>query len=306
MAQKFGGKYSPEATGALAEAARAAQTQPETAQNNPFRGKQRSRAGGRVNLLFIAPLPLAIRAFFQDPTGLALYLTAFALLLLAAWLTREGVIAQEAFDARRVARKPAIPRKIFGSVLTGIALFLAGFVGNDSLIDPLIFAVLGTGLHSFAFGLDPLNNKGLEGTDLRQSDRVTRAVEQAEAHLTTMTSAIARTSDRQLHARVERFQTTARDMFRTVQDDPRDLNAARKYLGVYLKGASAATVKFADLYSRTTDPASKADYLLLLDDLEANFTQRTKKLLLDDRSDLNVEIDVLRDRLKREGLRDTK
>ena len=41
----------------------------------------------------------------------------------------------------------------------------------------------------------------------------------------------------------------------------------------------------------------------LLDDLEQNFSARTRKMLLDDRSDLTVEIDVLRERLQREGVR---
>jgi len=41
----------------------------------------------------------------------------------------------------------------------------------------------------------------------------------------------------------------------------------------------------------------------LLDDLSGNFAARTEKLLHDDRSDLDIEIGVLRDRLQREGIR---
>ena len=129
------------------------------------------------------------------------------------------------------------------------------------------------------------------------------AVGEAEAYLGDMTSAIRRTKDRQLENRVARFQATARDLFRTVEEDPRDLTAARKYLTVYLMGARDATVKFADIYARNPDTEARADYLSLLDDLEQNFDARTQKMLLDDRSDLTVEIDVLRDRLQREGVR---
>ena len=102
---------------------------------------------------------------------------------------------------------------------------------------------------------------------------------------------------------LDRFIATARDMFRTVEDDPRDLTSARKYLGVYLLGARDATAKFADLYARTRDEAARTDYEKLLDDLEANFTARTELLLTDNRSDLDVEIEVLRERLAREGVR---
>ena len=67
-------------------------------------------------------------------------------------------------------------------------------------------------------------------------------------------------------------------------------------------GARDATVKFADIYARTRDAQARADYAALLDDLEQNFDARTQSLLLDDRSDLNIEIDVLRERLQREGV----
>ncbi len=62
-------------------------------------------------------------------------------------------------------------------------------------------------------------------------------------------------------------------------------------------------MKFADIYSRTGDAQARTDYAALLDDLEQGFSDRTRKMLLDDRSDLNVEIEVLRDRLQREGVK---
>lgn len=294
MAQKFGGKYSP-GQGQTGPGGRPAAP--------PFRDKRRSRAGGRVNFLFIAPAPLVISAFWQDPVGLAQNLIAFGVLMLAAWLTREGLIAEEAYEARKVARRPAIPRKIFASVLTGLGLAIAGYSADASLLNPIIFAVLGAGLHSVAFGIDPLKNKGMEGVDTFQNDRVAKAVDEAEAHLTAMTEAIGRAGDRKLEQRVAAFQSTARQMFRTVENDPRDLTGARKYLGVYLLGARDATVKFAELYARNRDPQARAEYEALLDDLEKTFAARTEKMLLDDKSDLDVEIEVLRERLEREGVR---
>lgn len=106
-----------------------------------------------------------------------------------------------------------------------------------------------------------------------------------------------------MEARVERFQQSVREMLRTVEEDPRDLTASRKFLGVYLMGARDATIKFADIYARNRDSAAKSDYLMLLTDLEENYIAKTRKLLEDSNSDLTVEIDVLRDRLQREGVR---
>jgi len=128
-------------------------------------------------------------------------------------------------------------------------------------------------------------------------------VDEAEAHLEAMGLAIARAGDRALERRVEAFQTTARQMFRTVEEDPRDLTTARRFLSVYLMGARDATVKFADLYARTGDAKAREDFLALLEDLENNFANKTLDLMEGDRTDLEIEIDVLRSRLDREGVK---
>ena len=61
-------------------------------------------------------------------------------------------------------------------------------------------------------------------------------------------------------------------------------------------------MKFADIQARSPSAQARTDYLSLLADLEQSFSAKTKSLLLDDHSDLTVEIDVLRDRLAREGV----
>ena len=290
MAKRFGGEFSP--NGSIERG------------KPPVQVSTSRRAIWRANVLFFVPLPLAFRAFFKDPEGLALNLLAFGVLILAAWLTRDGVKAQVAYDERRVARRPAIPRKIFGSTLTGIGLFIAGYA-SGGVFSALIFGLLGVVLHGLTFGPDPMKDKGMEGIDGFQTERVARVVDKAEKHLAEMSDAILRAGDRKLEDRVAQFQITAREMFHTVEDDPRDLTAARKYLSVYLQGARDATVKFADLYARTRDPKAREDYAALLTDLEENFAAKTEKLMLDDRSDLDVEIEVLRERLQREGIRPT-
>ena len=286
MAERFGGKFSPGGASAGAGLPR------------------RRRAGARVNFLFIVPFILVLTAFQQAPVGMALDLVAFGLLMLAAWLTREGLVAEEAYEARRVAKRPAIPRKMFGSTLTGLGLAVAGLdPGSFLLLNPVLFAVLGSVLHFMSFGPDPLKHKGVAEGDEFQTDRVARAVIEAERHLASMKVAIRASGVPALVRRVDGFAETARQMFRAVEDDPSDLTGARRFLGVYLLGARDATVQFAELYARTQNEEARADYEALLDDLEGSFAARTEKMLLDDKSSLDVEIEVLRERLAREGIK---
>lgn len=298
MAQRFGGNYSPETPRQDGREGPA-----RTPARGAYRGATRTRVGGRANLLFIVPLPLIWAAFTTGPTGLLLNLLALGALLLAAWLTREGIRAQEAFDARRVALAPGAPRKLLGALLTGIGLGLAGFAGDGGFVAPTIYALVGSALHVLAFGIDPMRDKGMEGVDKLQTDRVARVVDQAEEYLGEMRDAIKRAGDREVEARVERFQLSVRDLLRTVEEDPRDLSSARRFMGVYLMGARDATIKYADIAFRAPDAQARADYLELLTDLEDNFAAKTRKLLADTNTDLDIEISVLRDRLAREGVR---
>ena len=288
MAQRFGGKYS--ADGRQSVSPRAAR-----AEVNPV--------GGRANALFIPPILLVFMSLNDGALGLVLGLMAATVLSGAALLLREGLKAEAAYRARKVAERPALPRKILAAALTGSGVALAAYKNDPGVVAPVLYGIAALGLHVAAFGIDPLTSKGMEGVDSYQKGRVARVVDEAEQHLASMTAALLRISDRAVQDRLAQFQTTARTLIRTVEEDPRDLTGARKYLSVYLLGARDATIKFSDIYASTRDGQARADYLALLDDLDKNFAARTQKSLLEDKTDLNIEIEVLRERLSREGVR---
>ena len=292
MSKRYGGKFSkPTDDSAITEA--------------PYRGPSVDPVGARSNVLFGPPIVLAATSINDGAIGLATGLVGAGCLVLGVWLLREGQRAQAAYDERKLARRPAIPRKVFAAIATGNGVAIAAFRNDGNILAAGVYGAVATTLFLASFGIDPMSDKGMTGIDVHAQDRVARAIEGAEARLSAMQDAIKRTRIRALETRVERFAVTARDLFRTLEEDPRDLTAARKYLSVYLQGAQDATVTFADLYARTGDDQAKADYLALLDDLEQNFAARTQKLLSDDRTDLAIEIDVLRDRLSRENNRHT-
>ena len=288
MAQRFGGKYS--ADGRQSVSPRAAR-----AEVNPV--------GGRANALFIPPILLVFMSLNDGALGLVLGLMAATVLSGAALLLREGLKAEAAYRARKVAERPALPRKILAAALTGSGVALAAYKNDPGVLAPVLYGIAALGLHVAAFGIDPLTSKGMEGVDSYQKGRIARVVDEAEQHLASMTAALLRISDRAVQDRLAQFQTTARTLIRTVEEDPRDLTGARKYLSVYLLGARDATIKFADIYANTRDSQARDDYLALLDDLDKNFAARTQKSLLEDKTDLNIEIEVLRERLSREGVR---
>jgi hypothetical protein len=292
MARRFGGRYSPEG-----RSDGAGTSLPAAPLSPPLPGRARTTI-----LMVLSVLPVVTAFGAGGALPMAGNLLAAGAIFGGAVVTREGMKAEAAWAARKIARRPALPRKIFGGVMVGLGVALATMTGLSGVVEGVVYGAVAVALHLVSFGIDPMRDKGMEGVEAFQTDRVARSVEEAEKHLDAMQDAVRRARDRAAEDRVARLAIAARRMFRTVEDDPRDLASARKYLGVYLMGARDATAKFADLYAETRDPVVKADYFKLLDDLEAGMEARRETLLVTDRTALDVEIEVLRDRLKRDGL----
>ncbi|TJZ86709.1 5-bromo-4-chloroindolyl phosphate hydrolysis family protein [Paracoccus hibiscisoli] len=284
MSNRFGGRFSP-----------GTRTQPALPPT------PRHPHEGRPKWITLAATPFLLGAFFQGAAGMVTDLAAFGLVASGMWMTREGLVAQATFQARRIAKRPAIPRKLFGGVLAGLGLGL-GAAEPGIWAEAGLIGAAGLALHQISFGLDPWRDKTAAGVDSFQQDRAQRMIDEAEGHLEQMRAAITRTGDRRLEARVAMFDASVRHLFDRVRDNPGGLSSARRYLGVYLMGARDATMRFADLYALTQDQTARADYESFLDDLEKDFIARADRLLDGDRDALDIEMSVLRDRLAREGL----
>lgn len=256
---------------------------------------------GRPKWITLAATPFLLGAFFQGATGMVTDLAAFGLVASGMYMTREGLVAQAGFEERRVAKRPAIPRKLFGGALAGMGLGL-GAAMPGAWAEAGLIGAAGMVLHQIAFGLDPWRDKRPDGVDGFQQDRAQRLIDEAEGHLQAMQQAIARLGDRRLTGRVMGFDASVRHLFDRLRDNPGGLGSARRYLGVYLQGARDATVRFADLYAVTGDGGARAAYEVFMDDLQRDFAARADRLLDGDRDALDVEMSVLRDRLAREGL----
>jgi primosomal protein N'' len=290
LAIKFGGKFSPN------------KTAPDVVREAVVDEHEVTTAGSKAKVLFVPGVLLAFLSLNEGAFDLILGLIGAGVLTLSAWLTRDGLRAAAAFEMRNVARKPSIPRKFFGSVLVGVGITLASLSNDPSILAAILYGIVAGGLHTAAFGIDPLRDKRMEGIDTFQQDRVAKVVDEAEEYLASIKDHIGSIGDRHLESRTTQFNLIARRMISTVEEDPRDLTGARKFLGVYLMGARDAAAKFADLYKRQPNEDAHADFEALLSDLEQNFAAQIDKMLLNDRSDMDIEIKVLRDRLQREGL----
>jgi hypothetical protein len=256
--------------------------------------------------MFALPLPLLFAGLLAigagEPVAMLADLGGFAGLTASAWLLAEGQRAEAAYAARAVARPPAIPRKLFAAALSGLSIAAVSWFSLDQGFGSIAYGAVAALAHVAAFGVDPMKKKGIAGVDDFAADRVARAIDAAEDYLRETTEAAKGLRDRRLEARVERVCDNARAVFRVVERDPRDLARSRAFLSVYLLGLRDATVKYADLEGRGGAPGAQERFEALLADLETSFTKQRTHLLEDNRGDLDIEIEVLRERLRQDGL----
>lgn len=262
----------------------------------------------RVRAMFLVPIPLLFMGLYSAITGSAIEMAGrfggFALFMAAAWLLMEGHKAQHAYEAREVAKPPAIPRKLFAAITTGIAVAVTSLFGFLPLLnEPVtaaVYAVLASVLHLISFGLDPMKAKGLQGYSKQDANRLLAALEQGERLLDETLTAAATFPDRRLQQKVLQLVEQARAVFRAIEKDPRDLQRSRKFMAVYLQGARDATVKLAHLKNQNPALREYSDYEQLLNDLHQHFIRQQQNLLRNDRTELDVEVEVLRERIKQE------
>ncbi|MGB1214311.1 MAG: 5-bromo-4-chloroindolyl phosphate hydrolysis family protein [Pikeienuella sp.] len=304
-AKRFGGTYS---TGGRADGQKTGDATPVSPEpQSPLAGRKASSFSWRVLGLYIAPsgllLPGVLGLLTADLPRIGWALGGYALMMFGAWMTGQGLKAEAAFAERLVAKPPAFPRKMFGAGMIGLALFGIMFVGIDvGLLPSLFYGALATGAHIFAFGMDPMKAKGVTSHDGADVSHVADRLEEAEEIVAATVAAARQIGDRGLETRIDRLAYAARDILREIQADPRDFRRARKFLSVHLVGLRDATQKYAS--AKTKGAADmRAQYEDLLTDLEASFAKQRETLLIDDRVDLEIEIEVLRDRLKEENMR---
>ena len=259
-------------------------------------------------LLFLLPLPVlfaAIRALVGGNLPVLLASTVgYTLFLGGAILARRGMQNQAEYERRKIAYAPRYPLKLLGAILvaaaTGItATFAAGYNPANGLCFGL-GALLGFYL---VYGFDPRATKratdsyGLDATPqllqaLTSADKTLLAIEQARKNI----------RNNELRARLDNIIKLARQILKTLEENPDALRRARKFLNVYLDGAQQVTEGYVRTHQQAQSQQLEANFRNVLTTIEDVFKEQQQKLLESDVLDLDIKIEVLSEQLKREGV----
>ncbi|MFK8017685.1 MAG: 5-bromo-4-chloroindolyl phosphate hydrolysis family protein [Gammaproteobacteria bacterium] len=259
-------------------------------------------------LLYALPLPLAavaVRAFSTgDSAKLMVTLVALACLWGGAALNRSGLRAEAIFRRRRIAAAPRTPRKVIAAIVIGIGSFIsAAAVAQLGMISGVIAGLAAAAGTVLAYGVDPRGDKIEAGsTGGYSTEEIVSALTQAEAKIQAIEESSREIQHPEYSGQLRRIAQAARAVLTTIEDDPGDLRRARKFLHVYLDGARSVTANYARTHEDARNETVEKNFGEMLETIESSFVETRERLLQDDAMNLDVQIEVLTTRLKREGV----
>jgi len=262
------------------------------------------KTGVKGILLFLMPLPVLVAAVIHLVRGNIIQsLTAgalFAGFMIAATIARHGFKLESKFKQKKLAKAPGTPFKSVAAMILSVTTGLTAFLLSDySLLSSILIG--GVTLLGFylAYGIDPRRDKTGNISLGVSADEVFEALEAAEIKIDTIEQARKNIRNIDFDLHLKRIITKARGILTLIEEDPKDLNRARKFLKVYLDGTARVTESYAKTHGKdATTEVLDSNFREVLDSIEKTFDEQHKKLLENDQFDLDVKIEVLKTQLK--------
>lgn len=261
------------------------------------------RAGGRVItpkgvlpfLLALPPALAAVVALVRGQVASFGYAAALtALFFLAAWLIRRGMTSQP--DGGGL-----LWRVLGVLVLTIATAGTAHLLAAHGVLVSLLFgagAFVGA-LLAYCGELLPHGRRGRSVQDAQ----VAAVLAEARTKLQRLAQARYRIQGApELAQRLDSVRGWIEKILKRIEEDPRDLRRARKFLAVYLDGAGEVAEKYVAYQGKGETLDFEKRFAALLEEMERVSAEQYEKLLHNDSLDLDVQIEVLSERLKKEGV----
>lgn len=268
---------------------------------------RRRRLGLRGTLLYLLPLPLPLAGLVAlasgDFGGAVAAIGAFAAIVGGGYLNRRGLREQLLAPERRYSRPDPVPYGYLAAALVaaGTGLAAAGVVGHDLLVSGTFALLAAAGFH-LSYPL-PSPRRLLERPARAPADnRVRNALERAEGRILAIELAAEGIGNPELEQRLRRIAGQGRGILELIAGRPGELSRAHKFLNVYLEGAERVASRYAQTHRVARSRTLEGSFRSVLEEIEAVFERQHTLLLEHDMDDLDVQIEVLRKQLEREGL----
>jgi len=241
--------------------------------------------------VIIALFQTNIKAFTLNTVGFLLYLGVLT-------LAKKGFLQEAAYQASTFAKAPKIPYKsIAGFLLGGVTFYSAYLSGSAPLFKSLFLSVIATIGYFLYYGSDPKADK-LENLGDISADFVLNTIKEAQGKLNTIRTHMEKIHDPILHQKLSDALIQAESILKTIEEDPKDIRVARKFLIVYIDGIAKVTESYTEMEETQIDNSTKARLHSLMDDVQTRFEKEIERLQSNNQFDLDVHIDTLKAQIK--------
>ncbi|MCB1802136.1 MAG: 5-bromo-4-chloroindolyl phosphate hydrolysis family protein [Gammaproteobacteria bacterium] len=266
---------------------------------------RKRRIGLRGTLLYILAAPLLLAAVAYLATGelvaAAVSAAAFAMIALGARLNRRGMLERLTAPERLFAPVSRFPFQHLALVLVSVGTALAASVAGHSHVGGIVFGLIAAAGFHLAYRLPPARDRGTSARPRIEDAALRSRLQQAEERIVAIERAALSIGNAELEGRLMRIAHHGRALLEQLAQQPDDVFRSRRFLNVHLEGAERVAVGYARTHRLLPGGVLENRFRNVLEQIESAFISQRQQLARKDATDLDVQIEVLRKQLQREG-----
>ncbi len=223
---------------------------------------------------------------------------AFGLFFATAKANSIGLAQELEYYTKTLTKAPKIPYKLIAGVLLGISTFFsASIAGYQNIFIGIFLGVIASIGYFLYYGFDPRADKLTNIGDI-SAEFVLETLATARGKLKSIEEDMTHIKDTKLTSQLRVAINKAYEILKNIEDDPKDVRVARKFIIVYIDGIKKVTQSYIELDEKDITYETKEKLYNLLSDVEDRFEKEILRLKRNNQFDLDVNIDVLQEQIK--------
>lgn len=223
---------------------------------------------------------------------------AFLMFFITLKLSQKGFEQEKEYLLSTLTKAPEIPYKSISALMLGLSTFFTAWIaGNEPFVISIFLGVISFVGYFLYYGFDPKGDK-LDNIGDISAEFVLETIAEAKGKLSKISEDREKIKDKKLIDALDISIKKAQLILDTIQQDPKDIRVARKFLIVYIDGIAKVTNSYVSMDESDIDDTTKEKLLGLMYDLDIKFDKELDRLKQNNLFDLDVNIDVLKEQIK--------
>lgn len=255
-----------------------------------------------LNVLYLAAFPLVLWLFRESGAAFIVAVVEMTLFAFALRLISSGHRIQREYDLAEVAYRPRLPRKVLGSALIGVMVAVLAATHFSAAVIPLLLGLFGFGLGLSAFGIDPMQDKGLDNPEVLARLEAHDYLELVNDTLFELSERVASLGDAELTLQTDATRNMASRVVKALSGNREDLRRLRKPVDKFVEILSTEVGRLEQEWVGDSAAFARRRYLAKVKVLADSFDERARRTgVMAGRDAFDMEADMLIGRMPQEN-----